>query len=174
MDDGARTFEQGAGKQADPEEFARQALNELRLERGWTYSDMARRLDTTPTQIRKLELGDLKLSLTWIHRLADIFGVTMSRFLPPTEVDMPIDSPTAELMSIVADLRAPDRKLVAEIAKQLLALSRRIAPNADGPILHGDRHLAEQVAGVWDRWNPLQRQRAVDLLLAADAAARPG
>lgn len=164
MEDAGRDFSLSESGPDDPEKVARQAMTALRESRGWNYSDLARRLDTTPTQSRRLELGDLKISLPWMRRMARVFGVKMSAFLPMHEIDLPLDDATREILSAVSAVPPSDRHLVADIARQLIGLSKRLGRSQEGPMLQGDRHLAEQVAGVWEGWSQPQRQRAVELL----------
>jgi len=168
MDDAGRPFLPKDAPSERAEEIARNRLAQLREDRGWSYSELARRVGTTPTQIRKLETGVLNISLSWMQRLARALEQPMSAFLAPEEVNLSIDAETHSVMTVMAGLAQDERQMVLDAAKQVLALARRMARDRSGVALVGSEGLGERVAAKWDGWSDGQRQRAVDLLMAAE------
>lgn len=148
---------------------ARAAMNLLLEERSWNYSDLARLVipATTPAQIRKLALGDLKISLEWMQRMARAFGVKMSAFLPVEEVALHLDAGTQSVLDAFKDIPAHERPLLARAAKDLVAISQRLGRANTGPALNGNPEMAEAVASRWDRMTDHQRRNLVALIDAA-------
>lgn len=50
-------------------------IEALRTQRGWKRPELARRMNTTPQQVERLEKGWRNLTLDWIDRAAGAFGV---------------------------------------------------------------------------------------------------
>lgn len=50
-------------------------IQKLREQRGWSRPDLARRMDTSPQQIERLEKGQRKLTQDWIDKAAVAFSV---------------------------------------------------------------------------------------------------
>lgn len=154
-----------------PETIARAAMTRLREEQGWNLSDLARRLDTTPTQVRKLENGDLKISLDWMQRLARVFDVKMSAFLANSEVEANIDATAQAVLVALNTLPPSERPTLVQSAAQLVLVARRLADSKSGPALSGGGELAEQVADRWNTWTEPQRRHAAEMLRLADNLA---
>jgi transcriptional regulator with XRE-family HTH domain len=151
-----------------PELAARTAMTRLREERGWNHSELARQVGTSPTQIRKLENGDLNISLVWMRRLAAAFGVKMSAFLPPDEIEFAADDATREVIDLVRDMVAAERRHLLGSARELMLLARHIARRETGARLAGNAELADDFAAHWDRWDDHQRRTVLNLALAAE------
>jgi phage repressor protein C with HTH and peptisase S24 domain len=58
-------------------------IEALREARGWKRPELARRMDTTPQQVERLEKGQRKLSQDWIDRAAKAFGVAPADIISP-------------------------------------------------------------------------------------------
>lgn len=65
-----------------------------RLARNLTQSDVAELLGTTNQQVGRLESGQRKVTVDWLYRIADAFGITALDLLEGS----------AELASVRADL----------------------------------------------------------------------
>jgi transcriptional regulator with XRE-family HTH domain len=66
-------------------DLARQVLH-LRLERGWTQEELAKRTGTKQANISRLENAKLNPSVEMLQRVADAFGVELAvTFLPIAE-----------------------------------------------------------------------------------------
>ncbi len=59
----------------------RTRLRELRKSRGWTLTEVAARLDTTPQTISRLETNVMTVSTDWLQRFADLFGVSAAELI---------------------------------------------------------------------------------------------
>ncbi|RSV11643.1 LexA family transcriptional regulator [Sphingomonas sp. ABOLF] len=64
-------------------------IERLRQRRGWKRPELARRMDTTPQQVERLEKGQRRLTQDWINRAAIAFGV------PATTIIGDLDDDTA-------------------------------------------------------------------------------
>ncbi len=160
----------------NPQAAARAAMIAMRESRGWSQSELARQVQpqTTPTQIRKLEMGaengGLNISLEWMERLARAFGTTMSAFLPMAEVSQ-TDPHTAKILEVMRDVPPAVRPLLVKASAEVLSLARMLGTAETGPALQGDHRLAMQMAERWNGWTDLQRRRASDMLSAAENLA---
>lgn len=161
----------GDDARVKPEAFARATMTELRKAKGWSYSELGRRLSTTPTQVRKLEGGDLNISLSWMQRLARVFEVKMSAFLPPDEIALELDSATSDLLDLTRSLGKPQRRMILTAAREIVALARKLGDDGEAPRLLGDHFVANRLAEQWNNWGAGQRRRAVELLQAAEGLA---
>ena len=119
---------------------------------------------TTPTQIRKLENGDLNLSPEWIEKLARAFNVRMSAFLPSREIDLHVDAATHEILQLVGDLPHAQRPVLVRAAVEMLSVARHLVAIEKGPALHGDARLAETMAGRWNKLDDAARKRVTEIL----------
>lgn len=63
-------------------------IREHREGRGWTLQQLAERANTTHVQIRRLELGERKLSQEWMGRLAGAFGDLEAKDFLPLDDEM--------------------------------------------------------------------------------------
>ena len=60
-------------------------VQNLRDLRGWSLQDLADRLELDPTQLGRIERGDLDLTLSTLEEIADSFEVTTSDLLAGIE-----------------------------------------------------------------------------------------
>lgn len=140
-------------------------IREMREARGWTLSELARRIDSTPTQVRKLETGDLQVSLLWMRRFARAFGVKMAALLPPDEIDISATGEAAELLDAFFAVPPRDRPILLAAAREVVGVVRRMGAKAGA--LPGDPALSAEMLDVWQKWDDQQRRAALDLLRAA-------
>lgn len=168
MEDAQRPFRLGEDRADKPDDFARTKMTELRHEHGWTYSELGRRLATTPTQVRKLESGDLNISLQWMQRLARVFEVKMSALLPPEEVEAYLDPAAAEVLEVTRGMGPEARRHVVVAAREIALLAGRMRQSEDGIVLVGNSEAGKKLADRWARWNEPQRRRATELLEMAE------
>lgn len=56
-------------------------LRELRLKKGLTLKEAGALLNTTDTQVLKLEKGDRRITLDWLTRIAKAYGVQIAEIL---------------------------------------------------------------------------------------------
>jgi transcriptional regulator with XRE-family HTH domain len=150
-----------------PQAVAREALVRLREKANWSQSELARRVSTTPTQIRKLENGDLNISLEWMDRLARAFGVTMSAFLAPHEVAIDADGATHEILTLIRDLPDAERVSLIRAAKGVMDVAQRLSADQSGVALVGSPAMAQEVARTWQEMDERQRSHASEMMRAA-------
>lgn len=55
----------------------------FREDRGWSRPDLAKRMNTSPQQVERLEKGQRNLKQEWIDRAAEAFGVTPADIISP-------------------------------------------------------------------------------------------
>lgn len=60
-------------------------IKELREIKGWSMRDLAARVNTSASTINKLEKGETKLTVLWMERLGDVFGVPVEQILQHSE-----------------------------------------------------------------------------------------
>lgn len=58
-------------------------IERLREARGWKRPELARRMDTSPQQIERLEKGQRRLTQDWIERAAEAFGIPAVDIITP-------------------------------------------------------------------------------------------
>ena len=61
-----------------------QKITALRLKRGYTYENMAQELDITLASYRKIEVGETKLTVERLFKIADILKESISNLLETT------------------------------------------------------------------------------------------
>lgn len=91
-------------------------IAELRTEfgsKGLTQEEVAIKLGTTANTISRWEQAIYKPSAEDLHKLANIFGVSISVFFP----DMAISSQQRALMSATGELNEKDLRELVEYAK---------------------------------------------------------
>ena len=49
--------------------------------RRWTQPELARRIGTTAATVSRLETADMSVSIEWLQRFADVFGVAVSALI---------------------------------------------------------------------------------------------
>lgn len=64
-------------------------IQELRERRGWMRPEMARRMDTSPQQVERLEKSQRKLSLDWIDKAAEALSVEPWQIIVPLDDEGP-------------------------------------------------------------------------------------
>lgn len=62
-----------------------QRLAELRLERGWTLEELARRADVSRSTLSRVERAEVSPTAALLGRLCGVYGRTMSRLLAEVE-----------------------------------------------------------------------------------------
>lgn len=92
----------------------------FREDRGWSRPTLAKRMNTSPQQIERLEKGQRQLTLEWMNRAAQAFGVTPTQIIE-TGVELP---PEAASTSIVPSIVAADDTVLI----QRLDLSLSMGP----------------------------------------------
>ena len=81
--------------------------------KGMTQEELAAKVDTTANTISRWEQAIYKPSAEELHKLAKIFGVSISVFFP----DMAINPQQHALMSATGDLKEKDLQELIEYAK---------------------------------------------------------
>jgi transcriptional regulator with XRE-family HTH domain len=76
------------GGQADTRLASRLAT--LRVERGWSLDDLARRAGVSRSTLSRLERAELSPTAAVLARLCTMYGLTMSRLLAEVESDPPL------------------------------------------------------------------------------------
>lgn len=59
-------------------------IAELRALRGWSRPDLARRMETTPQQLERLEKGQRRLTMEWLQRAAAALDVEVTALVDDT------------------------------------------------------------------------------------------
>ena len=111
-------------------EFIAQKISELRRGfggKGLTQEELAPKMGTTANTISRWESGVYRPSVEDLHKLAKVFGVSISVFFP----DMQISERQHALMSATGDLTDRDMNELIEYAK--FRKARTILANAKRP-----------------------------------------
>lgn len=168
MEDLSASFEFGSqtGERADLEVHKR--VRQMREERGWSRSELARQFGTTPSHIQKLEDGNLKISLELMRKFARVFGVKMAALLPPEENDFSSSPDIQELLEAFYEVPIADRATLLNAAKAIAGTARTIAAQMSGNVLPGDPQLSTQMYEKWGNWTDQQRREALNLLSTID------
>lgn len=98
-------------------------IKELRLNRGWKQSDLAKAINITRAAVGHYETGYRSLDVETIHKLCDIFGCTADYLLGRSE--QPAPDLTDEEARLIAAFREADEDARAMV---LLALKKWMPP----------------------------------------------
>jgi len=98
-------------------------IKELRLNRGWKQSDLAKAINITRAAVGHYETGYRSLDVETIHKLCDIFGCTADYLLGRSEQTAP--DLTDEEARLIAAFREADEDSRAMV---LLALKKWMPP----------------------------------------------
>lgn len=77
----------GAGNRISAKEILARNIRLLRALRGWTQETLATEAGLHRTFVAHVERGARNISLTNIERIADAFGVTVSRLFEDNPID---------------------------------------------------------------------------------------
>jgi len=97
----------------DPSSALGPRLREIRLERGISLREIARRLDLSPSSISQIETGKMRPSVRTLYALAAEFGVSVDEVLFDQETSSRADQSSTFAGSGVALQRAEDRPSIA-------------------------------------------------------------
>lgn len=75
----------------------------LREERNWSRPDLAKRMNTSPQQVERLEKGTRSLRQEWIDRAAAAFGVQPQEIITPRGEFVPSAAPAPMLPLLTGD-----------------------------------------------------------------------
>ena len=84
---GARTMAKGRQWVAENFYAGRASLAQLRLERGWSQAELARRVETSQSYIGRLETGHVDPQLSTVRRIADALGVPLATVVEALTVE---------------------------------------------------------------------------------------
>lgn len=137
-------------------------LRKLRLERGWSQGDVAKRAGLSISHVSQLEKASRKSpSVDLVYRIASIFGISMYQFL---------QSATSAGSLYDSAIRSSDPlALTDRVAERLTTWSRELPPDVLSFILSG--HSAEYILFVKRLHDHRQSPRDV-LQLTHDFIAR--
>lgn len=125
----------------------------LRESREWSRPELAKRLKpaTSYQQIERLEKGERKLTIEWIEKLADAFGVDAMDLVAPSNerpqrfsLSLPAAEEAASTIALIATGAEPDEGLQTTLALMLQELVETFAANP------GTRHDPQQLRPVVD------------------------
>lgn len=155
--------------------YGHNRIEELRLQRRLSRDALGKLIGTKGGQIQKLELGERRLTLEWMQRIAGALGVETAELLPgdpkraakapPPSTDFPIvyidGAPYAALRTAIG---AADWPPLAERKVYSLAFLRSITSSPPDQLLvmraHGDAMtptIADQDLIVIDQGAPIGR-----------------
>ncbi len=92
-------------------------LRERRVAQGWTLEEAAGRLEMDPAQFRRIEAGQVSITLATLVRLSRAFALVPSQFVSPLDVLVARDS----------GAKPPERSEVVDGKTVALRLSRNMA-----------------------------------------------
>lgn len=110
-------------------------IRELRIERGYTQSDLAKIIGVNQTAIGKYERGELEPNINTLIMLAHIFDVSVDFLVENTDdfgqvlLKADVPSISKEEQEIVATFRALPRELQVQVQAYVSALGELTAEN---------------------------------------------
>ncbi|MCE9649584.1 MAG: helix-turn-helix domain-containing protein [Parvibaculum sp.] len=130
-------------------------IRHYRKLRRFTQSDLADRIGTTAATVSRLETADMKVSMGWLQRFADVFNVQISDLIdePGAPGRVPClgeISRTGALLAVADDgsvvtLEAPAKDPIA------LRIGESIGPYCAGDVVIADRMAPEHAARALGR-----------------------
>ena len=98
-----------------------------RTAQGLTQEQLSLALDVDPMTISRFERGVSLPSLTTIHKLCNIFGISLSQFFSKDTVLLSSNRQTesAALISMLDNLQEDDRKFIVGTIKRFCRLATR-------------------------------------------------
>ena len=85
-------------KQDDVEELTRRRLRSLRLARGWSLDELAKRAHIGPSTISRIETGHRRIALDQLVTLARALGTTVDELLDARPEDDVVIKPTRSVV----------------------------------------------------------------------------
>lgn len=89
-----------------------------RLQRGWSQEQLAEALGVTPETVSRYETGSLPLSLSGLHRVADVLGVEAVALFGTSSRKS--REPEQEMLSRWRLLDADGQRLVLDLLRRLV------------------------------------------------------
>lgn len=96
-------------------------IRELREEIGMSQAELARRANTTPSSLNKVELGTRRLDQDWMRRLAPHLGCAPADLLPDQDNPDRLDDEERALVLLYRSADARQRKQIFALLQTLLA-----------------------------------------------------
>jgi len=122
--------EPGPPPAPDVEAVTRQRLRSLRLARGWSLDELARRAHIGPSTISRIETGHRRIALDQLVTLARALGTTVDELLDDGSPDDVVIKPSRNVVDGATYwlLTRPDDPLGRVVAKSRLPARRRGEP----------------------------------------------
>jgi transcriptional regulator with XRE-family HTH domain len=99
-------------------------ITEIRRAKGLSLADVAAAVGTTKSQIKKLENGDRRLTLDWMHRISKALGVSLTDLIPSSALKRGNNRVDDNISSLVALLSDADKETMLNLAKVLFEKTR--------------------------------------------------
>jgi transcriptional regulator with XRE-family HTH domain len=142
-------------------------INQIQEKADISDAELARRMDTNQTQLKRLKEGDRRLTLAWLRRIAGALNCSVADLL--SDEDVP-DRISAADRKLIEGVRATHSdpfellELLGDLDKFVTRQNkRRTARNA----LAGDEMLTAQFADLWAELNDNQRGHVLEMVRAA-------
>jgi len=95
-------------------------IRKLRKSKGWTQTELAKRLGTSQKVITSYETGSKKPPLKRIPTIADVFGITVDELISSTPIDIKEHMPRIHKNSRSAKMQELFEKLTPEEQRVIL------------------------------------------------------
>ena len=117
-------------KQDELEQVTRQRLRSLRLARGWSLDELAKRAHIGPSTISRIETGHRRIALDQLVTLARALGTSVDELLDARADDDVVIKPARSVVDGTTHwlLTRPDDKLGRVVTKTRFPVKRRGAP----------------------------------------------
>ena len=94
-------------------------ITEIRRAKGLSLAAVAIAVGTTKSQIKKLEDGDRRLTLDWMHPISKALGVSLTDLIPSSALKRGNNRVDDNISSLVALLSDADKETMLNLAKVL-------------------------------------------------------
>lgn len=140
--------------EADLDSQIAQRLRQLRLDKGWSLDDLAKRSGVSRATLSRLENADVSATAQVLARLTTAHGITLSRLMQMVEDEAPARVPlAAQVLWTDPDtgyrrriVSPPARSLAGEVLESTLPPATRIA--YDAPPRPGLEHHLVMLEGT--------------------------
>ena len=96
-------------------------MHELRMAAGWSLDQLAQRVNSTRSTLHGVENGRTEMSLHWMRRLGDAFGISPAEILHAQDRPYVLSADELRLLDQVRALPADRRALLPGMLAALAA-----------------------------------------------------
>ncbi len=142
-------------------------IDEMQRRADVSEAELARRLKTSQTQLQRLKVGDRRLTLDWLRRIARALDCSVADLL--SDADAP-NRVSVEEQSLLAELAKRGKSDMSDMLEIVAAIDRLITREAEQrrvKDLLGHSKPTTALAGLWTGLADSDRSRLLEIVRLA-------